>query len=130
MKVLKIFSFFVLLQLALWAGVHWYQSANPGKVLIVVDTSYAMKTQFPEMQRWISARVASGRYQQFEVGTDKARMGNLSDLKSLDVLFRTVYGKISEDSLRQYQSSVYDQKILLSDGSIQPAGWDVEIFRN
>lgn len=128
MKLIKVFALFIVLHLAAWAGAHWYLDQNRTEVLLVVDTSYSMKPKFPEMTDWIADFDGGSRYQTVTVGTDKAQLGVLSELKSHSVIFRTSFGRMTEESLNQYRGSQAKQKILLSDGSIKPAGWKVVSF--
>lgn len=128
MKFIKVFALFILIQAAAWAGAHVYQNQHRETILIVADTSYAMKPKFPAMQEWIENYEAKARYKYLLVGTDKAMLGNLVDLKSKTVIFRTSFGSMTAESLARYESTVASRKILLSDGKIQAAGWDVVKF--
>ncbi|UOG93580.1 MAG: hypothetical protein L3K52_07580 [Candidatus Thiothrix sulfatifontis] len=128
MKGLKIFGLFLVLHAAAWAGTHVYLSQHQPDVLIVVDTSYALKSQFAAMERWIAAREANTRYKKIVVGTDKALLGELASLKSREAIFRTAFGRMSEENLQRYASTPAVEKILLSDGSIKPEGWTVVTF--
>ncbi|QQZ28198.1 hypothetical protein HMY34_05200 [Thiothrix subterranea] len=128
MKGLKIFGLFLVLHAAAWAGTHVYLSQHQPDVLIVVDTSYALKPQFAAMEHWIAAREASTRYKKIVVGTDKALLGELASLKSREAIFRTAFGRMSVENLQRYASTPAVEKILLSDGSINPEGWTVVTF--
>ena len=128
MKSLKIFGLFLVLHAAAWAGTHVYLSQHQPDVLIVVDTSYALKPQFAAMERWIAAREASTRYKKIVVGTDKALLGELASLKSREAIFRTAFGRMSAENLQRYAQTSAVEKILLSDGSIKPTGWTVVTF--
>ena len=128
MKLIKVFALFIVLHLAAWAGAHWYLDQNRSEVLLVVDTSFSMKPKFPEMTDWINSYENSARYKTVTVGTDKAELGVLSELKSNSVIFRTSFGRMTEESLDQYRGSQAKEKILLSDGSITPEGWKVVSF--
>jgi len=127
-KSLKIFGLFLVLHAAAWAGTHVYLSQHQPDVLIVVDTSYALKPQFAAMERWIAAREASTRYKKIVVGTDKALLGELASLKSREAIFRTAFGRMSAENLQRYAQTSAVEKILLSDGSIKPTGWTVVTF--
>ena len=128
MKFIKVFALFIVLHLSAWAGAHWYLDQNRTEVLLVVDTSYSMKPKFAEMTDWIENFDDDSRYKTVIVGTDKAQLGVLSELKSNSVIFRTAFGRMTESSLDQYRGSGAKQKILLSDGSIKPDGWKVISF--
>ena len=128
MKLLKVFGLFLMLHVATWAGAHLYLSQHQPDVLIVVDTSYALKPQFAAMERWIAQREATTRYQRILVGTDKALLGELASLKSKEAIFRTAFGRMSAENLQRYEATIAREKILLSDGSIKPAGWTVVTF--
>ena len=128
MKLVKIFSLFLVLHIVAWSGAHWYLSQNKPEVLLVVDTSYSMKPKFSEMRDWIASFESSSRYKTVIVGTDKALLGNLAELKSHSVIFRTAFGRMTETNLQRYSSSKNKEKILLSDGSLTPDGWKLVIF--
>ena len=128
MKFIKVFALFILIQAAAWAGAHVYQNQHRETVLLVADTSYAMKPKFPAMQEWIENYDAKARYKQILVGTDKAMLGNLADLKSKAVIFRTSFGSMTAESLARYDTTSAKQKILLSDGKVQASGWEVVKF--
>lgn len=128
MKILKIFALFIVLHLAAWGTAHFYLSKNKPEILVVVDTSYAMKPKFSEMRDWIEDFESGANYKKLVIGTDKAMLGLLSELKSKDVIFRTAFGKMNVDSLNRYMGSTAKQKILLSDGRFSPEGWEVIKF--
>lgn len=128
MKFVKVFALFFLLHAAAWAGAHVYQNNHRETVLIVADTSYAMKPKFPAMQEWIENYESKARYKDILVGTDKAMLGDLAELKSKNVIFRTSFGSMNAESLSRYDNSPVSRKILLSDGKVNPAGWDVIKF--
>ncbi len=128
MKWVKVFSVFVLLNVVAWAAAHVYKSRNPDTVLLVADTSFALKPAFPEMQAWISDYVDNSRYEQIQVGTDKAFIGNIEDIKSVDSIFRVSFGRSSPDSLKQYASQTADKRLFLTDGTFDAANWTVVRF--
>jgi len=80
------------------------------------------------MRDWIASFESSSRYKTVIVGTDKALLGNLAELKSHSVIFRTAFGRMTETNLQRYSSSNNKEKILLSDGSLTPDGWKLVIF--
>ncbi|HPE61000.1 MAG: hypothetical protein KDI15_02840 [Thiothrix sp.] len=129
MKFLVAFSVFALLHLAGWAGAHVWLSRHQSEVLLVVDTSYGLKPHFTDMEDWISRFVARTRYKTITVGTDKALLGPLDSLPSQSVIFRTAFGRMTEENLARYATSTAKRRILLSDGSIDPAGWEVVEFK-
>lgn len=128
MKLLKVFALFFLLHALAWAGAHWYRSSNPQQVLVVVDTSFAMKSKFPQMLNWIEELEQSSRYRTIVIGTDKAEIGELSGLKSKESIFRTVFGKMEPENLQRYAQSDASKKYLLSDGTVQADGWELVKF--
>lgn len=128
MKALKIFGLFIVLHAAAWAGTHLYLQQHQPDVLVVVDTSYALKPQFPAMESWINNLQARTRYKNIIIGTDKAMLGKLDAIPSKATIFRTVFGRMSEDNLKRYEQIQASEKILLSDGSIRPSGWKVISF--
>lgn len=128
MKVIKVFAVFLMIHLLGWSAAHLYLGQNPKEVLLVVDTSYSMKPKFPEIEQWIDNYSANSRYQTIRVGTDKAILGNLDELKSRSIIFRTAFGRITEGSFAQYMNIRADERILLSDGVIKPDGWEVVVF--
>ncbi len=129
MKFLKIFGALIIVQLLVWAAAHFYFSANKSVLLVVADTSFSMKKNFPEVKSWISNFESKRRYSTVLIGTDKAALGELADLKSMDVIFRTSFGKLTNENLtRLYSHIAADKRILLSDGSLTPSGWEVIKF--
>lgn len=128
MKFIKVFALFILIQAAAWATAHVYQNQHRETILIVVDTSYAMKSKFPAMQDWIENYETQARYKTLLIGTDKALLGKLADLKSKTVIFRTSFGSMTADSLARYADTIATKKILLSDGKVQANGWEVVKF--
>ncbi len=128
MKLVKVFMLFVVLHLVGWIGAHVYKSANPDAVLVVVDTSFSMKPQFVDMQQWVEDFAADSRYQTVLVGSDKAMLGEFSELKSTESIFRTAFGRLSADQLKRYDGTDVAKRILLSDGSVTPSGWDIVEF--
>jgi len=123
---LKSFIAFALLQAVFWGGTHFYFTTNPKEVLLVVDTSYAMKPHFTDAQKWIDDYVAGTRYTNIEVGTDKVALGNINDLRSRDVLFRTAFGRISAENVAGLYSNVdAERKFLLTSDPIELSGWQV-----
>ena len=128
MKWLKVFALFFGLHAAAWAAAHVYHGSNPKTVLVVADTSFIMKPQFAAMQKWIEDFETDGRYQEIMIGTDKALIGPLTDIRSRNSIFRAAFGKSSAESLLRYSSFTADKKIWLSDGSITPNGWSVVKF--
>jgi len=128
LKALKIFGLFIVLHAAAWAGTHLYLQQHQPDVLVVVDTSYALKPQFPAMESWINNLQARTRYKNIIIGTDKAMLGKLDAIPTKATIFRTVFGRMSEDNLKRYEQIQASEKILLSDGSIRPSGWKVISF--
>ena len=117
------------LHLMVWIGSHLYFTANKQEVLLVVDTSYSMKEKSVRVLEWIDQYQASDRYKEITIGTDKAVLGELSNLASKDVIFRTSFGKLTNDNLlRLYSNTNADARILLSDGTLHPAGWELITF--
>ena len=80
MKTMKIFSALILVQLLLWGAAHFYLTANKPISLIVADTSYSMKENFPQVKRWIENYESNSRYSTILIGTDKASLGRLDEL--------------------------------------------------
>lgn len=129
MKFAKIFIAFVLLHLVGWVSAHAYQSSKPSPVLVVVDTSFSMKPKFPEIREWIDNYESQNRYKKILIGTDKAMLGELTELQSKDMIFRTSFGKLQQSNLKRHYGGVKaNTKILLSDGSLTPVGWDTVEF--
>ena len=128
MKLFEVFALFLVLHGSAWAGAHWYLSQNKPEVLVVVDTSYAMKAKFTEVGEWIDRFESRSRYKTVIIGTDKALLGELSALKSQSVIFRTAFGRMTEASLGRYLNHSANDKVLLSDGAIKPSGWKVISF--
>lgn len=129
MKYVKVFAAFVLLHLAAWVCIHLYQSYKPASVLVVVDTSFSMKPKFAEIRQWIDDYESQNRYKKILIGTDKANLGDINSLQSKDVIFRTSFGKLQLTNLKRHYGGVKAaRKILLSDGSETPDGWETVQF--
>ena len=128
MKLIKVFAVFIALHVFGWLGAHLYMSQNARTVLVVADTSFAMKDKFSQMQDWIEDYESSSRYRNIVVGSDKALLGNLTEVRSISQVFRANYGRIKADSLQKYESIDATEKFLLSDGSVTPAGWTLVQF--
>ena len=128
MKWLKVFAVFVVLNVLFWIGAHIYKTANPQTVLLVADTSFSLKPQYPAMQSWIDHYAADTRYRKITIGTDKALIGAFSDIKSTDSIFRVSFGRSTPESLMPYESEQTDERIFLSDGSFKPSGWTLVTF--
>ncbi len=129
-KWTKVFALFVMLHGIGWGSAHWWMTRHEHTLLLVVDTSFALKPSFPAMQRWIEERLTHGRYEIILVGTDKANLGALSELPSTEALFRTAFGRSGPSSLSRYDSIKVDQRIFLSDGRFEPIGWELVRFNN
>lgn len=127
-KALRVFGVFVLLHALAWLGTHIYRTANPSTVLVVADTSFSLKPNFPDMQRWIQQRADTGRYESLLIGTDKALIGPFEDIRSPESIFRTAFGRSNADAFMKYQSVDADRRILLSDGTVSPSGWQLVTF--
>ncbi len=128
MKWLKVFAVFVVLNILFWVGAHIYKQSNPQTVLVVADTSFSLKPQYTAMQNWIDDFAADSRYRKITVGTDKALIGELSEIKSTDSIFRVSFGRSTAESLMRYESEPADQRVFLSDGSFNPPGWTLVTF--
>ena len=128
MKWLKVFALFVVIHSLAWVGAHLYKQSRPEQVLLVADTSNSLKSQIPDMQRWIEAFAADDRYRSVKVGTDKALIGDLDDIKSIDSIFRVSFGRSNANSLKRYDSEEADERIFLSDGNFAPSGWKLIKF--
>lgn len=128
MKLAKVFAVFILLHVLGWMAAHAYMTRQAREVLIVADTSFAMKPHFADMEQWINSYAASARYKNIVVASDKALLGQLSELRSTSQIFRANYGRIKDDSLKKFESMDVVEKILLSDGSINPSGWTLVKF--
>ena len=117
----------MILHVAAWGGAHAYLNKNKEEILLVVDTSYSMKQKFPEIKQWIEDFEASSRYKKIVVGTDKALLGELSEIRHTEEIFRTAFGNIKEDNLKRYNNNK-GKKIFLSDGTLKPEDWELIEF--
>jgi len=127
-KFVKVFSIFIVLHLAGWIATHIYLKHYPSEVLVIVDTSYAMKPKFNAMLQWIENFESEAHYQTLLIGTDKTMLGKLVDLKLRNIIFKTAFGKLTQNHLQRYSNSLVKKKILLSDGSVKPDGWKIVEF--
>jgi len=128
MKWLKVFSVFVLLHVGAWGATHLWLTANPKTTLIVADTSFSMKGEFPAMGRWIDDYVDGARYTRVLVGTDKALIGPLDELRSSAAIFRAAFGRSSAESLKRYGAVEAGERVFLSDGTVDVSGWESVTF--
>lgn len=129
MKWLKILTPLIAMHFIVWIASHFFFANNKQDVLLVVDTSYSMKEKSGRVLEWIDQYEAEDRYKDITIGTDKAVLGPLSELSSKEVIFRTSFGKLTNDNLvRLYSNAQSDVRILLSDGSLQPKGWKLITF--
>ena len=122
------FAGFALIHLLAWGATHIWLTTRPPTVLVVADTSFALKPQFAAMQRWIEDYESTGRYRKVLIGTDKALLGNLADIRSHESIFRTAFGRSNADDLRQFETVDARERIFLSDGSIESDGWTLVRF--
>ena len=129
MKWFKVFSVFIVAHLTLWIGAHLYRSNSPTKVLIGVDTSFSLMSQFPAMQAWIENYEANSRYETIMIVTDKSEIGSLSSITSRQSIFRTAFGRSDAGDFQRYQSLPAQKRILLSDGSFVIQGWELMRFQ-
>lgn len=128
MKWFKVFSVFLVLHAIGWIGAHLYKKDRPEHVLVVADTSFALKPEYPAMQRWIENYASDNRYRNIIVGTDKALIGPLDTIPSVDSLFRVSFGRSNAESLKRYSSEKADARLFLSDGTFEPSGWTLVTF--
>ena len=128
MKWVKVFSIFIVVHLLLWFGAHVYRSSYPTKVLIGVDTSFSLTSQFPAMQSWIADYEANARYEAITIVTDKSEIGPLKSISSRQSIFRTAFGRSEAADFQRYESLAADKRILLSDGSFVMQGWEMTRF--
>jgi len=128
MKWLRVFSVFVLLHGAAWAGTHFWLRQHPKTELIVVDTSFSLKPEFADMLRWIDNHADNTRYRKLVVATDKAMIGPLEDIRDRQSIFRTAFGHSSAGDLLKYAQVNADRRYWLSDDSFSPEGWTVITF--
>jgi len=129
LRYLHIFGLLLLLHVLAWSVSHWYLQQNRSDVLLVVDTSYSMKNNFPQVRQWLDQFEAGARYKNIQVGTDKAALGKLTELESREMIFRTAFGKLNTDNLiRLYSDSDAQHKYLLTDTAIEQDGWTVVRF--
>jgi len=127
-KILITFSVFLVLHIFGWLAVHAWMKSNPKEIVVVADTSFSMKSHFDEMEKWLSDYVQSSRYSKVVVGTDKEILGEYNSLRSTDVVFRSAFGKFTRESLTRYDTIESDKRILLSDGTVRPKGWQIVEF--
>lgn len=130
MKWIRVFALFIALHAASWVGAHVYFSSNPASILVVVDTSFSMKSSFPQMQQWISDLEQQSRYRKVIIATDKAMIGELSEIRDRQTIFRTAFGRSSADDLLRYRPIDAENRYLLSDGSFEADGFTLVRFES
>ena len=101
---------------------------NPRVVVVVADTAYAMRPAFPAMRKWIDDYAANARYTRVLVGTDRAMLGSLEELRSTEDVFRTSFGRSSSEALAPLRNAEADEHIVLTDGSLTAQGWTSVLF--
>ena len=101
---------------------------NPRVVVVIADTAYAMRPSFPAMREWIDDYAARARYTRVLVGTDRAMLGPLEDLRSSEDIFRTSFGRSSPEALAPLRNTEADEHIVLTDGSLTARGWTQVTF--
>ena len=77
----------------LGGGYHWYLGENPRRVVVVIDSSYAMQADWSSIPRHI-ARLEAHRYTEFALYTEKARVHGWTD--------RVNYEKVSPYAPRDF----------------------------
>lgn len=130
MKWLKIFSVFALLHVGAWIGGHVWMTMNPRTVVVIADTAYAMRPEFPAMRQWIEDYADQARYTRILVGTDRALIGPLEDLRSTEEIFRTSFGRSSPEALAALRQADADAHIVLTGGTLSAPGWEEVRFGN
>jgi hypothetical protein len=109
-------------------GAHFYYTANPRNVLIVVDSSYGLNAYQSVINDWIESYTESRRYCDFHFATDKSYLGK--GVANKDKLFRVNFGKIDPTLLeRNYPARKYDDRLLLTFNNVNPDGWEVVNFK-
>jgi hypothetical protein len=127
-KWVKVFSVFVGLHVLAWVGTHVWLSINPRVNVVIADTSFSMRPHFSAMQTWIEDYADDVRYTRVVVGTDRAIIGPLDELRSTDDIFRTSFGRSSPEALAALRDSSADEHIVLTDGSLSASGWTAVRF--
>jgi len=128
MKWVKVLAVFITLHVGAWVATHWYRNSNPTEVLMVVDTSFALKSQFPAMQQWIEKYENSARYESITIATDKSLLGPLESIISRESIFRAAFGRSESADLNKYKNYPADKRLILSDGSFVMQGWELVRF--
>ena len=108
-------------------GAHFYFSANPRNVLIVVDTSYGLSAYQTRMAKWLADYESSQRYRDVHYATDKSYLG--LGAANRDKLYRVSFGSMDISNLDQkYPKNKYSDRILLTFTTDALSGWDVIHF--
>ncbi len=116
-----------LLQLGGLAAAHFYYGANPGQVLVVVDSSFGLKEHQSAIERWIDRFETKQRYSVVHFGTDKSYLGVGDGARQK--LYRVSFGSMSPDRLEtMYPAEDYQQRYLLTFTGQSPDGWNSENF--
>ena len=114
---------------ALGGGTHAYLSANPTRILVVLDTSYPMNSSWPEATATLQA-LRERPYSEFSLYTEKARvhdwqpglaLGNISPYAPRD------WSRL--DAVRGSREAAEATEIILitnDKNAGAPSGWQVQ----
>jgi hypothetical protein len=117
----------------MWGGSHWYFSEHPRQILVVVDSSYDMRNHYVQLENWLADFSASRRYSRIQLGTDKLELGPLEDIKNLNVLTRSAFGRFNQERFNALYSkglNSYDERYLVSYTEHQAAGFSSIVLNN
>ena len=116
--------------LGIGAGLHFYYSLNPTRILVAVDSSFGMKARWPKVRQTLSDLSENKRYVEYALVTDKARVHSWKTKLSLGTTLS--YGPRNLDSVlngaKYAEVDDADQRILITNSAeIDPAfsAWTV-----
>ncbi len=134
--MLKIFLLWFLVAGTLYAavggGLHLYLSSEPERILVAVDSSYAMKAKWPAVVELLERLDTKNRYTHFALITEKRSVHSWQPDLSLGNT--RAYGPRRLQRLMEqdvfFSQQTADERILITSQSpgtedLRKAGWDI-----
>ena len=119
-NMIKIVIASLVMQIGLLGGVHYMHVTYPSTVLLIVDTSNAIKPVKDDIVQWVRQYQLSEQYKEIHIATDKAYLGKLEDIKGPETIFRVTFGRLNLESInaKYLSQNKYDQTLLLTNQQI------------